>query len=361
MTELEAALEADFPDFDATFTYRGAAALYLALKAVEHTHGTGDIIVPATVCCDVPIAVRFAGFTPRFCDVDPATFCMTPATVAAALSDSTRAVIAVHLFGKSVPMPAMLELTRPRGIAVIEDLAQSIGGELRGRRLGSFGDSAILSFDDPKIIPGRGGLLLTRHPEHTQVARRIQQQLDEPMEPLVAAAESVQFNAFTREAAERLRAPDRHPPVTSVFEKAAQNRRFFVARPRPGSESDVTFLRGYRDLARQRALRWTSYLAYVARLAPAVGYVRFEPGEMCWRLPVLLDSHDQQSDLIERIRGLGALVSDHYFPASRLFGDDSCPNALEIGRRAINLWVDERLNEALLPRVCDEINRVLGG
>ena len=361
MTELQAALEADFLGFDATFTYRGAAALYLALKAVESTHGTGEIVVPATVCPDVPIAGLFAGFSPRFCDVDPATFCMTPETVAGALSDKTRAVIVVHLFGKSVPMPAILDLTRPRGIAVIEDLAQSIGGELDGRRLGSFGDLAILSFDNPKIIPGRGGLLLTRLREHTRVARRLQAGLDEPMDPTAAARESVEFNAFTRELSEGLRAEGLSRPVSSVFEKAARNRRFFVARPRPGSESDVTFLRGYRDLERQRALRWNSYRAYVARLAPSVRYVRFEPGEMCWRLPVLLQSHEQQTRVIHRIRAMGALVSDHYFPASLLFGDRSCGNALQIGLNAINLWVDERLNEALLPDVCDEINRVVAG
>jgi len=360
MATLETEVAADFPGFEATFTYRGTTALYLALKALGSPGSRNEIIVPATVCPDVPLAVLLAGFVPRFCDVDLATFCMTPHTVAAVLNSHTRAVIVVHLFGKAVAMQEILALARSRGAAVIEDVAQAIGGRLRGRRLGSFGDMAILSFDDKKILSGKGGLLLTSSADQITAARQAHAQLDLPMDPARASSANAAFAVSTRRLYVRMRADGLRQFDRSLATVAGtpEIRRMYLARSAPGPSAEP--VQSYRDLDRQRQGRRRAYQKYAALLKPGVQYIRYEAEELCWRLPILLESHAQQEALIAQIHELGALVSDHYFPVSYLFGDGACPNAREIGLRAINLWVDDKLDEKLLPAVCDIVNRTLG-
>src|SRR6185295_11014513 len=100
MRPLEQVLESRFSDYKAIGTSRGSAALYLALKAIHKEHGAGEVILPSTVCPSVPFVVSLAGFVPRFCDVELATFCMSSKTIQACLSSKTRAIVAAYVFGK---------------------------------------------------------------------------------------------------------------------------------------------------------------------------------------------------------------------------------------------------------------------
>lgn len=98
-----------------------------------------------------------------FADIDPITFNLDPKGVAAALGPRTKAIIPVHLFGQCADMSSLLDLTRPRHIAVIEDAAQAIGAEYKGRRAGSMGDMGIFSFFPSKNLGGfgDGGMVVT--------------------------------------------------------------------------------------------------------------------------------------------------------------------------------------------------------
>src|SRR5262249_9958909 len=123
----------------------GTDALHLALVALGI--GTGDeVVVPANTFIATAEAVLLAGAGPRFADVDPDTLLLSPSSVQAALTDRTRAVIAVHLYGQMPDMDALKALCDKAGLALFEDAAQAQGATWHGRRAGSFGVAGAFSF-----------------------------------------------------------------------------------------------------------------------------------------------------------------------------------------------------------------------
>jgi dTDP-4-amino-4,6-dideoxygalactose transaminase len=107
--------------------------------------------------------VSAAGATPHFIDVDEETATVTAEIVGAALTESTRCVIPVHLYGRTVDMDPIIELCRPRGIRVVEDACQAHGARYRGRPVGSLGDAGCFSFYPTKNLGawGDGGAVVT--------------------------------------------------------------------------------------------------------------------------------------------------------------------------------------------------------
>src|SRR6476646_10036712 len=115
----------------------GTDALTIALRAMGIGPGD-DVVVPSFTFYASAEAIPPTGARPVFCDVDPHTFCVTPATVKAALTPRTKAVIAVHLFGNVAPVPEIEAL----GVPVIEDTAQALGSKIGADRPGSLGTIA---------------------------------------------------------------------------------------------------------------------------------------------------------------------------------------------------------------------------
>jgi dTDP-4-amino-4,6-dideoxygalactose transaminase len=150
----------------------GTDALEIGLRALGV--GPGDeVVVPAFTFFATAEAVVAMGATPVFCDVDPGTWCMTAATAEPAITDATRALVPVHIFGNPAPVPELLELAEPRGIRVLEDAAQAHGAELDGRMAGALGRAAAFSFFPSKNLGGfgDGGALTTDDPEVAESAR----------------------------------------------------------------------------------------------------------------------------------------------------------------------------------------------
>ncbi len=109
-------------------TTNGTSALHVALAGLNI--GPGDeVIVPSYTFIATSFAVCQAGAVPVFADVDKATHTISPASIEANLSESTRAVIPVHLYGCMCDMDSILDITRAHGLLVIEDAAQAPGGE----------------------------------------------------------------------------------------------------------------------------------------------------------------------------------------------------------------------------------------
>ncbi len=144
----------------------GTDALLLPLMALEPQRAH-EVVVPAFTFFATAGAVWNAGFTPAFCDVDPETYNVTGATVASALTDRTRAVIPVHLFGQMAPLPEVQQVVG-EGVPIIEDAAQAIGaswmadsGKLSAGTVGWVG---AFSFFPTKNLGsfGEGGLITTR-------------------------------------------------------------------------------------------------------------------------------------------------------------------------------------------------------
>lgn len=152
----------------------GTDALLLSLKALGC--GPGDeVISPAFSFFATAGAIANCGATPVFVDIDPKSFNIDVRSLEAAITDRTKAVIPVHLFGQSAEMDAILKLCGSRKIGVIEDAAQSIGSTYKERRIGSIGDTACFSFYPTKNLGGAGdgGMITTNDDQLAETLRVI--------------------------------------------------------------------------------------------------------------------------------------------------------------------------------------------
>ena len=156
IAEFERAFEQRLGGVRAVSTSYGRMALYYILKAMQFPAGS-EIILPALTFWVVPEIARVAGLTPVFADVDPATFNLTPATVARAITPKTVAVVPTHLWGLPCDMDGILELARTHKLAVVEDCAHALGARYRDRPVGTLGDGALFSFQTLKPLNTYGG------------------------------------------------------------------------------------------------------------------------------------------------------------------------------------------------------------
>lgn len=152
----------------------GTDAIVICLKAL----GVGDgdeVITVANTAVPTVSAIRMAGAIPVFVDVDPETALMDLKQVSFKITEKTRAIIAVHLFGNAVDMPALMAIAKQHRLWVIEDCAQSQGTTLNGQMTGSFGHAAAFSFYPTKNLGayGDGGLCASSDPEIVKAMRSI--------------------------------------------------------------------------------------------------------------------------------------------------------------------------------------------
>ena len=140
----------------------GTDAIELALRVLGI--GPGDeVVTQANTCVPTVAAIERAGATPVLCDVEAEAGTMDPASLAGALSEKTRAVVPVHLYGQCADTDAIAALCAERGIDVVEDCAQAVGAELRGRPAGTVGKLGCFSFYPTKNLAafGDGGAVVT--------------------------------------------------------------------------------------------------------------------------------------------------------------------------------------------------------
>lgn len=144
----------------------GTAALSLALEAAGVRPGD-DVVVPALSFVASASAPVHVGARPVFADIDPVTFNMTPATLRAAVTAKTTAVVIVHLHGLPADLDELLAVARDHDLLVVEDAAQAHGARYHDRPVGSFGDVGTFSLNVSKNLPtcGEGGLVTTDDPD----------------------------------------------------------------------------------------------------------------------------------------------------------------------------------------------------
>jgi dTDP-4-amino-4,6-dideoxygalactose transaminase len=151
----------------------GTAALHAALLGLDI--GPGDeVIVPSHTFISTSLAVLHAGAVPIFCDVsDEQT--LDPRALEPLMTQRTKALVVVHLFGAVADMDRILEVARRRGLKVLEDCAQCVGGELHGRKAGALGDAGCFSFSQGKHLStgGEGGMIVTDDAELAEACRSL--------------------------------------------------------------------------------------------------------------------------------------------------------------------------------------------
>jgi dTDP-4-amino-4,6-dideoxygalactose transaminase len=144
----------------------GTEALWLSLLASGVGSGDEVITVPSTFMATAE-AITYCGARPVFVDVDERTYTMDPNALKDALTARTKAIMPVHLFGQAADMDPILEFGRNHGLHVIEDACQAHGATYKGKRVGTFGDTACFSFYPGKNLGafGEAGAIVTHNPE----------------------------------------------------------------------------------------------------------------------------------------------------------------------------------------------------
>lgn len=171
-------LEKAFAEFcqvpEAAVCDSGTSALHLAYTALGL--GPGDeVIIPSWTFVATAETVCAAGARVRFADIDEATYCMDPESVRRCLTDKTKLVVAVHIYGHPCDMDRLNEVVKGRNVTVMEDAAQSHGALYKGRRVGGLGPVATFSFYPGKNLGayGDGGIVTMKDAVMADRVRRL--------------------------------------------------------------------------------------------------------------------------------------------------------------------------------------------
>ena len=149
----------------------GTAALDVALKALGIKEGDEVITTPFTFIATAS-SILFQRARPVFADIDPKTFNLDPNDVLEKITDKTKALLVVHLYGQPADMKAFKEIAEDHKLFLVEDCAQAHGAEYNGQKVGTFGDIAAFSFYPTKnMTTGEGGMVVTHDDELAERAR----------------------------------------------------------------------------------------------------------------------------------------------------------------------------------------------
>jgi dTDP-4-amino-4,6-dideoxygalactose transaminase len=160
--QLESALRAHLGVAELSLFTNGTAALITAIRALGLT---GEVLTTPFTFPATPHALSFSGITPVFCDVDPATLNLNPASLERAITPRTSAVLAVHVYGNACDVDGLQQVARRHNLRIIYDAAHAFGARLGGRGIGTFGDATMFSFHATKLFhTAEGGALACGDP-----------------------------------------------------------------------------------------------------------------------------------------------------------------------------------------------------
>ncbi len=143
----------------------GTSALHLAIESLDLPPGSEVITTPFTFIA-TSNSILFGGLIPKFVDVDSDTWNLDPTLIESAITEKTKAIMPVHIFGLAADMKHMKEIAERHDLFLIEDAAQGFGAQIDGKHVGGFGDVATFSLYATKnLISGEGGVLTTNNDE----------------------------------------------------------------------------------------------------------------------------------------------------------------------------------------------------
>jgi len=161
-------------------TSSGTTALHLALSALGVKPGD-EVIIPDLTFVATAHAIRHCFAKPVLVDVTRSYWCINPDRIEEKITDKTKAIVPVHLYGNPCDMKPILEIAEKHGLFVVEDAAEALGSEYMGRKVGSFGDIGCFSFYGNKIITtGEGGMCVTNNDDLAERMRLLRNQAMHP-------------------------------------------------------------------------------------------------------------------------------------------------------------------------------------
>ena len=152
----------------------GLDALVLILKALDISDGD-EVIVPSNTFIATALAVSYVGATPVFVEPDINTFNIKPSFIEVAITERTKAIMPVHLYGQACDMDPIMNIASKHGLKIVEDCAQAHGATYKGKKVGSFGDAAGFSFYPGKNLGALGdaGAVVTNNEELAKKIRAL--------------------------------------------------------------------------------------------------------------------------------------------------------------------------------------------
>jgi len=303
----------------------GTDALVLSLIAAKIGSGDEVITTPFSFIATAG-SIAQVGAKPVFVDIDPVTFNINPALIAAAVTSKTRAIMPVHLFGLPADLDPILEVARAKGLQVIEDAAQAIGSRYNDRFIGTLGDFGCFSFFPSKNLGGAGdgGLVTTNDPamaERLQMLRMHGSKkkyyhdilgTNSRLDALQAAVLRVKLRHLDSWAAGRLNRAERYRKLFGERSLAS----FVTCPPQPPAKFHhvynqftirVPFRDELKETLRVAGIPTEIYYPRCLHLQPAFQYLGYQAGVLpvaekasreVLSLPVFPELKDAQQDLV---------------------------------------------------------------
>lgn len=323
ISTLEAAIAVRMKRRYARLVGRGTTALYVALRALASVECPGgEIILPDLICSTVLDAVLLAGFTPVLADVTPDRFTLNANSVRQKITSQTRAVIAAHLFGHVAALSDF-------GVPLIEDAVQGLGGAV-----GQVGVITFISFDDTKMIGGRGGVVLTDDQKLWDAIQCVE--LTSPTQYVDLTDVSRRYRAYW-------------PQLAKL---AGSLIRPFDESPENVERIETSWARLAANVCeRNTKAGWLrERLAGLPTILPEI-----RPGDAIWRYSFAATSVSSANWILRRLQSSGLRGSSLYPPLSTIFAPEPDLFSTTVARRMINLWVDQTTTEDDLRRAAEII------
>lgn len=306
----------------------GTLGLYLALLALDLPRDS-EILIPSFTFFGSASAAVFAGLRPVFVDADPHTFNLDVESLESLVTEKTRAVMPVGVYGQSPPMERIVEVAARHRLVVLEDAAQCLGVSYRGRHAGTWGQAGVISFfADKTVTTGEGGVVLTDD--------------DALYERLLL-----------------LRNQGRRHSGTFIHEGLGMNFRITDLQCAVGAVQ-------LRKLAGITARKLQNYRRYTANLAdvPAIGLQAVEDGSthVPFRFPLLTDRRAETVAALEHagIQTRGFFYPMHQQPALRTYARGTLPVSEDLYARGLCLPVHSALCDADIDAISEIIRGVHG-
>jgi dTDP-4-amino-4,6-dideoxygalactose transaminase len=339
----------------------GKAALTLILRALHAMHpGRNEVIIPAYTCYSVPSAIVKSGLNIVPCDVDPETLGFDTNGLIKKITDKTLCIIPTHFFGIPADMFQMRKIGREKGVLIVEDAAQAMGGYFQGKKLGTLGDISFFSLGRGKNITcGGGGIIATDSDAIAEAISSIYSDL--PVSSFLTDLKNIAslflMSLFIHPALYWL-------PASLPFLKLGQTifDRDFPVKRLSGSKAGI--LRHWRcrlETSNEARKNISSSLrAYLGTEKPENGEVPL------LRFPVICATQDDRDDHFARLRDIGMGASKMYpgpvteIPEiSDIFTGSKFPGAKALSGRLLTVPTHylvhirdiERIGELLKPSV----------
>lgn len=315
----------------------GTVALEIAMACLGLQPGD-EVILPSFTIISCAQAVTMCGLKPVLVDSDPRTWCMDVTQVEAKITPRTRAIMPVHIYGHPVDMDPIMEMARKYNLIIIEDAAEVHGAEYKGRKCGGLGDLSCFSFYANKIITtGEGGMVLTRDAVQAEKLRDLRNLCFKKERRFYHTELGHNYRLTNLQAAIGLAQLER------IEESVAKKRWMGAAYTERLQHTPGLQLPIEEPWARNVYWMYGVVLEDSTGM-DAVEFARRLAEQGVMTRPFFLGMHEQPV-----FHHMGLFLNEHY------------PVAEYIARQGLYLPSGMTLTEAQLDRVCQAVERVLGG